>query len=597
MPVGKPFIMSRLRHSIILAVILAAFAVFLIWPIFQVVRVGFFGIPGETGAGGFTLAYVGAIFQDHSLRQGLLNSAGIAICVTLVCTLISVPLALLSVRFNFWGKGIASALLLVPLILPPFVGAIGMRQILGRFGVLTSVAQGMGLAEAGAPIDWIGSARIIGIILVESLSLYPILFLNVSAALANLDPAMEQAAANLGASRWTIFRRITLPLMRPGLFAGGTIVLIWSFTELGTPLMFDFYQATPVQIFHRITQVSGSPVPYALVVVMLIASVLLYVTGRLILGRRQDTAVTKASVQSAARSLGPVASIPVLLTFLLVSGLALLPHFGVILMSVSGVGAWYNSALPSVFTNDHYFTGLTHSLTLPSVQNSLKFASLSMLIDIVLGVLIAVIVVRSKLPATIRQVVDSLAMLPLAVPGLVLAFGYLAISLRLQTWVAEWDMRTLRDLTWLRQLVDVNQNPTLLLVVAYAMRRLPYVVRSAVAGLEQTPEDLELSARNLGASSWMTMRRITVPLIAANLIAGGLLAFAFAMLEVSDSLILAQKAEYWPITKAIYELFQRLGDGPYIASALGVWAMVLLTLTILSASSLLGRRMGAIFRV
>jgi len=93
------------------------------------------------------------------------------------------------------------------------------------------------------------------------------------------------------------------------------------------------------------------------------------------------------------------------------------------------------------------------------------------------------------------------------------------------------------------------------------------------------------------------MRKITVPLIAANLIAGGLLAFAFAMLEVSDSLILAQKTDYWPITKAIYELFQRLGDGPFIASALGVWAMLLLTLTILSANSLLGRRMGAIFRV
>jgi iron(III) transport system permease protein len=589
--------MSRIRHSIILAIILAAFAVFLIWPIFQVVRVGFFGLPGEAGSGGFTLAYVGAIFQDHSLRQGLLNSAMIAVSVTIVCTLISVPLALMSVRFNFWGKGIASALLLVPLILPPFVGAIGMRQILGRFGVLTNIAQGVGLADPGAPIDWIGSARMWGIILVESLSLYPILFLNVSAALANLDPAMEQAAANLGATRWTIFRRITLPLMRPGLFAGGTIVLIWSFTELGTPLMFDFYEATPVQIFHRITQVSGSPVPYALVVVMLLASVLLYVTGRLVLGRRQDAAVTKASVQGSARTLGPVASIPVLIPFLLVSGLALLPHIGVILMSVSGVGTWYNSALPRVFTNDHYVTGLTHSLTLPSVQNSLKFASLSMIIDIVLGVLIAVIVVRSKLPAALRQLVDSLAMLPLAVPGLVLAFGYLAISLRLQTWVQMWDMKTARDLTWLRQLVDVNENPTLLLVVAYAMRRLPYVVRSAVAGLEQTPVDLELAAHNLGASSWMTMRRITVPLIAANLIAGGLLAFAFAMLEVSDSLILAQKAEYWPITKAIYELFQRLGDGPYIASALGVWAMALLTLTILSASSLLGRRMGAIFRV
>jgi iron(III) transport system permease protein len=146
-------------------------------------------------------------------------------------------------------------------------------------------------------------------------------------------------------------------------------------------------------------------------------------------------------------------------------------------------------------------------------------------------------------------------------------------------------------------LINVEKNPALLLVIAYAMRRLPYVVRSAVAGLQQTPLDLELAARNLGAGPLLTARRIMIPLIAANLVAGALLAFAFAMLEVSDSLILAQKQAYWPITKAIYELFQRLGDGPYVASALGVWAMALLTLTILLANDLLGKRMGAIFRV
>jgi iron(III) transport system permease protein len=86
-------------------------------------------------------------------------------------------------------------------------------------------------------------------------------------------------------------------------------------------------------------------------------------------------------------------------------------------------------------------------------------------------------------------------------------------------------------------------------------------------------------------------------LILANLIAGALLAFAFAMLEVSDSLVLAQRTQYFPITRAILDLSQRIGDGLYIASALGVWAMVLLTLTIVSANALLGKKMGAIFRV
>jgi iron(III) transport system permease protein len=343
--------------------------------------------------------------------------------------------------------------------------------------------------------------------------------------------------------------------------------------------------------------VEGSPVPYALVIVMLLGSVALYIVGRLILGRRSDAAVTKASVQSTTRQLSFTQSLPVLAVFLFVGFLAILPHLGVILTSVSGVGQWYDSILPRVFTMDHYRGALTHELTLPSVRNSVIYATFSVLIDLILGTAIAWLIVRAALPRAARQAVDAISMIPLAVPGLVLAFGYLALSVQAQAWVASYAAKRHLDLKWMLALLDVRENPTLLLVLAYAMRRLPYVVRSAVAGFEQTPVDLELAAKNLGASGFLTLRKITVPLIAANLIAGGLLAFAFAMLEVSDSLILAQKMSYYPITKAIYDLFGRLRDGPYIACALGVWAMALLTLTILSANSLLGRRLGAIFRV
>jgi iron(III) transport system permease protein len=129
------------------------------------------------------------------------------------------------------------------------------------------------------------------------------------------------------------------------------------------------------------------------------------------------------------------------------------------------------------------------------------------------------------------------------------------------------------------------------------VRRLPYVVRSAVAGLQQTSVALEEAAQNLGCPPLRSLRRITLPLIAANVLAGGLLAFAFAMLEVSDSLILAQKQQHFPITKAIYELFQLMGEGRFVASALGVWAMAFLGLTIFATSRILGKKMGALFRV
>ena len=130
-----------------------------------------------------------------------------------------------------------------------------------------------------------------------------------------------------------------------------------------------------------------------------------------------------------------------------------------------------------------------------------------------------------------------------------------------------------------------------------AIRRLPYVVRASAAGLEQSPVTLEEAAANLGAPPATVLRRVTVPLIAANLAAGALLAFSFAMLEVSDSLILARKVTDYPITKAIWDLYNRLGEGQFIASALGVWAMALLVVTIVATSRLLGRRLGAVFRL
>jgi iron(III) transport system permease protein len=228
-------------------------------------------------------------------------------------------------------------------------------------------------------------------------------------------------------------------------------------------------------------------------------------------------------------------------------------------------------------------------MTVLSIRNSLLFSSIAVVVNLGLGLAIAFIVVRSKVRGA--AVLDAVAMIPLAVPGLVMAFGYLAIS----SWLA--NLGWVRDSALWTALFDVRVNPTLFLVTAYAVRRLPYMVRSAAAGLQQTSETFEEAAANLGASPLVSLRRITLPLITANLAAGVLLAFAFSMLEVSDSLMLAQQAQFYPITKTIYELFQLLGTGRYLASALGVWAMVFLTVAILGTSLLLGRKMGAIFRV
>ncbi len=581
----------------LLALLLTLLAGFLIWPIVMTVRGGFIDAEGS-----FTLKYLLGVFSDPLWMRGLFNSLLLACCTTVLCLLMTLPLSVLASRYNFVGKTILGSLILVPLILPPFVGAIGLRALLGRYGALNALLSHLGFWPQGDPgIDFLGGGfvggRFAGIVLMEALHLYPILYLNVTAAMANLDPALSEAAENLGASRLRRFFRITLPLIMPGLFAGATIVFIWSFTELGTPLMFDFYTVTPVQIFWGIGEMQTNPRPYALVVVMLVAAVSLYLLGKFAFGRRAYEMQSKASIASQPRTLHGLAGIAAAGAFVLMIGLAILPHIGVVISSFTVDGAWYGTILPRAWSTSHYANALSHDLAMDSIANSLLYASLAMLLAVGAGLAISYLVVRARIRG--GWLLDSLAMLPLAVPGLVMAFGYVAMSL---SWpfpqlAAFFEARGMTAAASMLQVTGNAPNPILFLVVAYAVRRLPYVVRAASAGLEQTSGQLEEAALNLGASTFTALRKVVVPLILANLIAGGILAFSFAMLEVSDSLVLAQKQDDFPITKAIFELFNRLGDGPYIASAMGVWGMALLTITLVGAGVMMGKKMGAIFRV
>ena len=564
--------MSQSFARLVFFVTALFFAVFFIWPIIQILKGGFIDADGH-----LTFAYVTALLRDPIYLGGIGNSFLLGCTTTSLAFLIALPLAIISDRFLFPAKGILSSLVLIPMIMPPFVGAIGIKQIFGQYGAFNALLIQFHLRPGGWTYDWFAVCPFFGIAIVNALSLYPIIYLNAVAALANIDPAMEEAAQNLGCTGLRRFCKITLPLIRPGLFAGGTIVFIWGFTELGVPLIFDYPRVIAVQIFDGLKDIGGNPFPYALVAVMLASTVILYAVGKGLFGRQGHAMMAKATSSGGPRALPAGKAWLCAALFGGVTFLAVLPHIGVVLVAFSR--DWYASVFPAHLTLENFQLALGNNLTVPAIANSLKFASISTIFDVVLGIAIAYVVVRSKIPG--RQVLDFLTMLPLAVPGLVIAFGYLAMSQEGKFFAF---LNPVRD-------------PTILLIIAYSVRRLPYVVRSAAAGFQQTSETLEEAAQNLGCPPLKATFKITLPLIAANLIAGGLLAFAFAMLEVSDSLVLAQKQAFYPITKAILELFQLLGDGKFIASALGVWAMVFIGVTIMGMSIVLGKKMGTIFRV
>jgi iron(III) transport system permease protein len=532
-------------------------------------------------AGRVSMAYLAEVFRNPIYLEGLLNAVLMGVGSTAIALVIALPLAWVGDRYEFPLKGWLTGLALAPMVLPPFVGAIGMMAVFGQMGAVNAALHATGLLEAGRTIDWLGRGRFAGIVLLNGLHLYPILYLNAAAALANIDPGLEDAAENLGCTGWRKFRRVTLPLMMPGIFAGGSIVFIWAFTELGTPLMFNFSRILPVQIFNGMKELAGNGMPFALVVVMLAAAMGMYWATRFALGRAPVPMAGRATMGRAIKRARGAKGWLCAGLFGTVAAVALLPHLAVVAMSFAK--DWYGTVLPAEWTLGHYREALGHSLTIPSIGNSVRYSGLATVLDVALGVGIAWVLTRQRARMKAgAALLDGLTMLPLAVPGLVLAFGYIALS---QPG---------------RALAGLNpglHDPAVLLVVAYGIRRLPYMVRAVVAGLEQTSVTFEEAAQSVGATPWRTLRRITLPLIGGNVLAGMLMAFAFAMLEVSDSLVLAQRSTDYPITKAIYELFQLLGEGRFLACALGVWAMLFLAVTMGMASRILGKRMGALFRV
>lgn len=550
--------------------LLLFFGAFLFYPVSYMLKGAFFTEEG------FTLQYFALLLASPLQREAFWNSTLIALLTTIFTTLLTLPLAHLFNRFRFAGKAWLSSLLLVPMIMPPFVGAIGLSQLLAKFGSLNLLLMKLGLMDPAHPIDWLGSGGFWGIVILQVLGLYPIMYLNVAAAMANIDPSLREAAQNLGSCGWRLFRTVTLPLILPGWFAGAIIVFIWAFTDLGTPLIFGFSKVVPVQIFDAVSEINTNPLGYALVVLVLVLVLALFLTSKRVLaGRRYEMIArghTMGSEVDASR--GQAWWIRLFAGGLIV--VALLPHLAVVLQSFSG--RWFLTVLPEQVTTGHYGDVFGHGLTASSIRNSLFYSSLSAFLDLILGVIIAWLLTRRRIP--FAGLLDALAMLPLALPGIVLAFGYVAAF----NFGPDW--------------LNPRTNPTLLLVISYSVRRLPYIVRSAYAGFQQTSVTLEEASANLGAGPFRTLRKITLPLVAANLVAGTILTFSFAMLEVSDGLILAMREQFFPITKMIYQLMGRIEpDAPAVACALGVVGMVILMTSLLLAGKLLGKRMGQLFRV
>jgi len=556
-------LLRRISNSLgyaTVAITVAILFFFLVLPVGVIVSKAFYH------DGAFTLEYFQLLFANQLQTEGIINSLWVGVATTLICIAVGLPLAVINTRWNFPGKGLIAGLLLVPMVMPPFVGAIGIQRFFARRGSVNLMLLDWGIIDA--PIEWLHEGnKFWAVVILEVLHLFPIMYLNLSAALANVDPSLEEMAASLGAPRWKRFKDILLPLAAPGLFAGSIIVFIWALTDLGTPLLVGYHDTMPVSIYRLVTDVNENPVGFALVFTVIVITVGLFLLSKFTFGRKKYEMMAKGHVTSAVQKAGPVRTTFIYAFMLSVIFIALIPHLSVMITSISD--RWFLTVLPEHYTTEYYRMVFSTDLPYIGIKNSLFFSALSTFLDLGLGLLIAYVITRKLIP--FPALLDSLVMVPLALPGIVLAFGYV--------------------ITYSGTALDPLNNPVPLLVIAYGIRRLPFMVRSAMAGMQQTSVSLEEASATFGASRFYTLRKIVVPLVMANLVAGSLLCFAYAMLDVSDSLILAMKNQFYPLTKAIYALFLEQGTGELVASALGMVGMAILT-----ASLVLGKKMGELFR-
>lgn len=545
--------------------IAAFFALFLFYPLIYVFKKSFLV------RGGISFEFFELLFSNPVLVESIKNSLLIAAWVTLLSAAVGFAFAALMAKTDLPAKGLWGNLFLVPLILPPFVGAIGVKYIFGRFGMLNVLLIQRGMMNPRSPVDWLG-APFWGVVILEALHLFPIMYLNVAGSYALMDPSLEEAARGLGARGWALFRSVTLPLLMPGFFAGASVVFIWAMTDLGTPLIFEYRTVAPVQIFNNIQASQQNLIGYALVVVVLAITALFFAASKFVFARRRFEQAAFGRTAGQTVRLGAPLKLLLIVILSVFVALALVPHASVAMVSLSK--EWFMSVLPERWTAEFYGKVFTHPTSFVSVKNSLALSGMTVILVLFTGGAIAYLLSRKRFRG--KWALDVCAMLPLAVPGVVLAFGYVQ--------------------GFFGTALDPRVNPVPLLVVSYAVRRLPLVVRALYAGFQQTSVTLEEASSSLGAPPATTLRRITFPLIRANLLGAAILAFAFSMLEVSDSLILAMEERFYPMTKAIYMLIARLGDGPMIASAMGVAGIALLAVSLGAAQRLMGRRMGDMFR-
>jgi iron(III) transport system permease protein len=536
-------------------------ALFLVYPLLRI----FYDAVTDEG-GRLTLVNFAAFFTDAFYLRALWKSLVLGVATVAASSVIGIAVAFLLVRFDFPGRALFGYLTMIPIISPPLVGTLGFTFILGRAGSINVLLQDV--FDLLRPINFLYGLH--GVVLVETLHLFPMITLNVVDALGKIDPSLEEAAESVGARGWRKFWTVTLPLMTPGYVAGALLVFIWTFSDFATPLILGVQDLLAPQAYLNIVQFVDRRIFRMGIVIsalMVILAVVFLMVARRWVGLKDYASLSYTVVERRRLTRWKRAGAVGFLSTLML--LSFIPYAGVALASFSK--GWSLTPLPLSYTLQHYERVIVE--TPKYILNSFLYSGLAVALCIVVGVPIAWVLARSRLPG--RGALDSINTLILAVPGTAIGIAYIRAF--------HFDLPGFdRGLTsfWI------------IMPIVLAVRRLPYTVRAAHSSLLLVHRSMEEAAQSVGATGLRTIRDISLPLIWKGIVVGSLFSFMTSLQEASAVLFLALGG--WEmITNGIFTFY--IAGSSSEAAALGAILIAVAALSVLLINRLAAGRMGGVF--
>ena len=506
-----------------IVVLIAFLTLFILYPLAILL------VDSFVGDGTFGIGVFQRIFKIPTFTTAITNTLKVGFLVGILSALIGLLFAYVEVyvRMGRFVGGLFKVVSTLPVVSPPFVLSLSMIMLFGKAGIITRFL--LGIYDNSVYGFW-------GIVVVQTLTFFPVCYMMLKGLLKNIDPSLEEAARDMGASRWRVFTSVTLPLLLPGLGNAFLVTFIESIADFANPMIIGgSYDTLATTIYLQITGSYDKPGAAAMAVVLLCITLLMFVVQKYYLEAK--TAATLTGKASRARMLIEDKSVKIPLTILC----ALAAGFVILMYLCVPIGACFPTWGFKFFPLTGKWFGLvfTRYHGLQAFRDSFVLSMISAPITALLSMIISYLVVKRRFKA--KGFIEAVSMLAMAVPGTVLGVGYI---------------RGFAGGVFNTGFLQGLYGTGLILIIVFVVRSLPTGTRSGISALRQIDKSIEESAYDMGADSLKVFMTVTLPLIKDSFLSGLVTAFVRSITAIS-AIILLVTPQFLLITVQINEFAEK----------------------------------------